>query len=313
MSDLAALLTPAPYTVPRAPGTRVRRPTVPVANPRVRPVTRWMAALVVFFLADAAQLLLLLPHRTAELFAWPIDARLSSFVLASAYVGGGYFFIRVAMGGDWRRVAAGLPAVIVFVWLAALATALHLDRFTHDSVAFVAWAAIYLVAPFGLPLLLLSQRGRATSRDPLPAGARRLMLLTGGAVTMAGLLLFALPQPAIDVWPGRSRRSPPGSSPPSSRCSGASGSPSPCTVTESPRGFRSRWTRSGSSRCWRPRHGPRVTSRGSSRSPRCSSGGSPRCWWPTSPAPSSAAQPLGSHRRADGAGQPRDAACGSRP
>ena len=201
MSDLTALITPAPYTVPRAAGARVRRPTVPVANTRVRPVTRWVAALVVFFLADAAQLLLLLPHRTAELFAWPIDARLSSFVLASAYVGGGYFFVRVALGGEWRRVAAGLPAVIVFVWLAALATALHLDRFTHDSVAFVAWAAIYLVAPFGLPLLVLSQRGRGASREPLPAGARKLMLLAGGAVTMAALLLFALPQPAIDVWP----------------------------------------------------------------------------------------------------------------
>ncbi len=68
------------------------------------------------------------------------------------------------LGGAWDRVAAGFPAVIVFVWFAALATALHLDRFTHDGLAFAAWAAIYLVAPVGLPLLVLAQRRRAAPR-----------------------------------------------------------------------------------------------------------------------------------------------------
>jgi len=197
MSDLATLTAPAPYAIPRA-AVRVAQP----AAGRVRPATRWVAAIVIFFLADAAQLLLLLPHRTAELFAWRIDAPLSSFVLGSAYVAGGYFFVRVARGGEWSRVAAGFPPVIVFVWLAALATALHLDRFSHGSVAFVAWAAIYLVAPFGLPLLVRAQRTRrASTGEWLPRAVRAVLLGVGGAVTAGGLLVFALPHTAIDVWP----------------------------------------------------------------------------------------------------------------
>jgi hypothetical protein len=189
-------------TLAPAPRRTYRRPPLPAG--RIMRSTRWLAAVVVFFLADAVQLLVLLPHRTAELFAWPIDAHVTSFALASAYVAGGYFFVRVALGGAWSRVAAGFPAVLVFVWLAALATAVHLDRFTHDRIAFAAWAAIYLVAPVGLPLVMRAQRRRdAASNDdePLPPAVRRLLLGVGGAITAAGLLVFAVPAAAVGIWP----------------------------------------------------------------------------------------------------------------
>jgi hypothetical protein len=189
-------------TLAPAPRTTYRRPPQPAG--RILRSTRWLAAVVVFFLVDAVQLLVLLPHRTAELFAWPIDAHITSFALASAYVAGGCFFVRVALGGAWSRVAAGFPAVLVFVWLAALATALHLDRFSHDLIAFAAWAAIYLVAPVGLPLVMRAQRRRNPSSEhdaPLPQAIRRLLLGVGGAVTAAGLLVFAAPALAVAVWP----------------------------------------------------------------------------------------------------------------
>ena len=164
-----------------------------------------MALAVIFFLADAVQLLLLLPDRTGELFAWAIDPQVTSFVLAAAYVAGAYFFIRVVMVDSWHRVAAGFPAVIVFVWGAAGATALHLDRFIHDGLSFAAWAAIYAIAPVGLPLLYLARR-RAARAVPLadtPMSARTRILLggVGGAVVLAALLAFALPQITIDLWP----------------------------------------------------------------------------------------------------------------
>jgi hypothetical protein len=186
-----------------APAPR-RTYCAPVPAGRILPTTRVLAAIVIFFLADAVQLLLVLPHRTAELFAWEIDPHVTSFVLGSAYVAGGYYFARVLAGGAWRRVAAGFPAVIVFVWLAALATALHLDRFIHDRIAFAAWAAIYLVAPVGLPLLVRAQRRReraAPADEPLPRAVRHGLLAAGAAVTAAGLLVFAAPALAIPVWP----------------------------------------------------------------------------------------------------------------
>ena len=185
------------------PLPRTRR-RVPPAADRITPLTRGLAAVVLFFLADAVQLLLLLPGRTAELFAWPIAPHVTSYALGAAYVAGAWFFAHVLRGGAWDRVAAGFPPVIVFVWLAAGATALHLDRFTHDRLAFAAWAGIYLVAPLGLPLLVLAQRRRARPRDagePLARRLRIVLLVAGAAVTGAGLVIFTAPQLAADAWP----------------------------------------------------------------------------------------------------------------
>ena len=178
--------------------------TITADHARLSRATRWLAAGVLLFLADAAQLLWLAPDRTGELFAWPIDPQVTSFVLGSAYVAGAYYFVRMVFVDAWHRVAAGLPSVIVFVWLAALATVLHLDRFTHHSLPFAAWAAIYAVAPVGLPLLYLAQRrvDRRPSGDaPMPRRLRVLLCCAGGAVTVAALLAFAAPQVTIDIWP----------------------------------------------------------------------------------------------------------------
>ena len=182
--------------------------TIPVASPTLAPggqvgrLTRWIALAVIFFLADAIQLLFLLPDRTGELFAWAIDVQTTSFVLAAAYVAGAYFFIRVVMVDSWHRVAAGFPAVIVFVWGAAGATALHLDRFNHEALSFVAWAGIYAVAPVGLPLLFVARRRAARlpfADTPLPG--RRLLGGVGAAIVLVAVLAFALPQVAIDFSP----------------------------------------------------------------------------------------------------------------
>jgi hypothetical protein len=193
------VLIPSPAAVPSF--TTVTDAS-PVAGGQVGRLTKWIALAVIFFLADAIQLLFLLPDRTGELFAWAIDVQTTSFVLAAAYVAGAYFFIRVVMVDSWRRVEAGFPAVVVFVWGAAGATALHLDRFIHDGLSFAAWAAIYAVAPVGLPLLYLARRRAARvpfADTPLPG--RAAIGVIGGAVVLAALLAFALPQVTIDLWP----------------------------------------------------------------------------------------------------------------
>jgi hypothetical protein len=201
-TDMHTQLVPVPAAASSATSRIVPDPLVP--GGQIGRLTRWVALAVIFFLADAVQLLLLLPDRTGELFAWAIDPQVTSLVLGAAYVAGGYFFIRVVMADSWHRVAAGFPAVVVFVWGAAGATALHLDRFTHDGLSFAAWAAIYSVAPVGLPLLYLAQR-RATrvalADSPMSARVRILLCCVGGAVVAAALLAFALPQITIDVWP----------------------------------------------------------------------------------------------------------------
>ena len=114
-------------------------------------LTRAVAGFLVLILADAAQLLEFYPDRTDTLWAWTIDPPLTAMLLGSAYVAGGYFFARVLFGAPWDRVAAGFPPVILFVWMAAIATALHLDRFHEDSLPWGGGGARERLTPPGGP------------------------------------------------------------------------------------------------------------------------------------------------------------------
>jgi hypothetical protein len=165
--------------------------------------TRWIAGLILLFLLDAVQLLWLVPDRTDELWAWEIQPELTSMVLASAYAAGAYFFGRVLFGASWREVAPGFPGVIVFVWMAAAATFLHLDRFIEDNLAFAAWIALYTVTPIAIPLLYVYNERRAPQREaPSLAGGLRLGLACAGAAVIGiGLAMMLSPSTAQDVWP----------------------------------------------------------------------------------------------------------------
>jgi hypothetical protein len=176
--------------------------SVPAAPPAAPTdvLTRAVAGFLVLILADAAQLLEFYPQRTETLWAWTIDPQLTAMLLGSAYVAGGYFFARVLFGAPWERVAAGFPPVMLFVWMAALATALHLDRFHEDSLPFAAWAALYIVTPIGVPLLYLHNR-RPLPGPLLPRGLRMALGVTGAAIVAACLVLFAVPDLGVDNWP----------------------------------------------------------------------------------------------------------------
>jgi hypothetical protein len=179
-------------TPPQTPGKGAATTVAPPSPTAIR----WVAGVIVFFLIDAAQLLLLVPDRSDELFAWPIAPDLSAYVLASAYIAGAYFFVRVALGAPWNRVVAGFAPVTVFVWLVAIATLLHLDKFRDGSLPFLAWASLYAASPFGIPLLAVAASRMAGARpegERLPRAVRGV-LAAGGALVLAGALwVFADP------------------------------------------------------------------------------------------------------------------------
>ena len=166
-------------------------------------LTRWVAGFIVLILADAGQLLVFYPDRTQELFAWHIQPEVTAMVLASAYAGGGYFFARILFGARWEGVAAGFPPVIMFVWMAAGATVLHLDRFIQDSLPFAAWIAVYAATTVGVPALYVYNARRAPRvQDPdLPRQLRVALAGVGGAVAVLGLVMFVSPGTGIDAWP----------------------------------------------------------------------------------------------------------------
>ena len=171
---------------------------------RVLLSTRIVAVVIVPFLAVASFLLFALPGRTGELFAWAISPPLSAYMLGSAYVGGIWFFIGVALTKRWHRVAPGFPAVVVFAGALLVATVLHLDRFSQN-LSFFTWVVLYATTPFIVAALWWLQRrsddGAPESVDArVPRAVRAVMLAVGAASLVTGAILFLAPELVIPLW-----------------------------------------------------------------------------------------------------------------
>ena len=165
---------------------------------RLRPAARWLAVLLVPFLAVAGMLLYVFPTRTEVLFAWTIEPPLSALFLACAYIGGIWFFVGVARETWWHRVHRGFVAVLVFASLLLVATVLHWDRFHHGTFIFAVWVTLYVTTPFLTAAVLWLHRGvdsgRPEERDfLLPGGVRAVLVAVGLAALAAGLALFLFP------------------------------------------------------------------------------------------------------------------------
>lgn len=174
------------------------------ADDRVLPATRWVAIVVIPFLVIAAFLLYVFPTRTGEQFAWPIAPPLSAYLLASAYLGGIWFFARVATARAWHHVRRGFPAVVVFAGALLIATLLHLDRFSMN-LSFIAWITLYVTTPIAIAVLAIVQRPRdpgTTDRvDAVIPRAPRIGLAIIGACAFAfGAAMFFAPQAAAGLW-----------------------------------------------------------------------------------------------------------------
>ena len=176
----------------------------PSGYDRVFATTRWVAVSILPFLAIAAFLLFAFPTRTGELFAWPIDPPLSAFLLASAYVGGIWFFLRVAAARRWHHVKHGFPAVVVFAGALLLATVAHLDRFS-PNLSFWTWIALYATTPFVVAGLAIAQRredpGSADAADyRIPGHARGALVAIGACAFAFGAAVFVAPGAATEFW-----------------------------------------------------------------------------------------------------------------
>jgi hypothetical protein len=171
----------------------------------VLPATRVLAFVLVPILLTAFVILYGFPADTGRLFAWTIRPTLTPMVLASAYLGGAWFFVRVTRERRWARVGAGLLSVTLFAALLGVATVIHWDRFNHGHVAFWLWATLYFVAPFlVLAAWVANTQVAATPRpDELRLRPRaRVVVAAGGGLALAqGLLMFAFPSLVIPVWP----------------------------------------------------------------------------------------------------------------
>jgi hypothetical protein len=173
---------------------------------RVLATTRALSAFIAPFLLVAFVLLYGFPGETARLWAWPIQSHMTSMLLASAYLGGCYFFLRVLLvERQWAAVRAGFVSVALFATLLGVATLLHWDKFTHGKVAFWLWTGLYFTAPFlVVAAWVTNQRyaGRPAPDTPRLGRLPRAVLVgIGGLAVLTGVAMFIAPARAITVWP----------------------------------------------------------------------------------------------------------------
>jgi hypothetical protein len=184
-----------------APRLRARRPP---HDDRVLPTTRALAVFIAPFLLVAFVLLYFFPGETMRLWAWTIQSQLTSMVLASAYLGGCYFFLRVVRERRWAAVRAGFVAVAIFATLLGVATLLHWDRFNHGRVTFWLWAGLYFTTPFLVVAAWLANRRYAAGPGPgdvqLGRIPRAVIAASGALALVTGATLFVAPASAQDWW-----------------------------------------------------------------------------------------------------------------
>ena len=182
--------------------------SAPVSDDRVLRETRLTGAVVAPLLFVAFAVLTFWPDNTQQLFAWTISPSMTALLLGAGYFSGAYLTARVSLARQWHHVAIAVPSLTAFVWLTALATVLHWDRFNHGHIMFVIWVIVYAVTPFAMPLLWVRNR----SADPgipdandavLPRAVRAVMAVAGAAELAIGVWMFVLPDSAIGLWPWR--------------------------------------------------------------------------------------------------------------
>jgi hypothetical protein len=172
----------------------------------VAPAVRWLAAPIALILLTGFVLLYLWPDDSGRLFAWPIAPRMTPLVMGAGYLAGAYFWTRVLLERRWHRVGLGFLPTTVFTWAMLLATVLHWDRFSHGHPIFVAWTAIYVVAPIVIPLVWLCARAAdpgTPERDDVlvPQAVRWGAGALGAAVLLRAALMFLVPAPFVAAWP----------------------------------------------------------------------------------------------------------------
>jgi hypothetical protein len=177
----------------------------PNRDDRVLLYTRVLSLCIVPFLVAGFVILYLFPQHTVRLWAWPLRPTMTSMVLASAYLGGAYFFVRAGFERRWHVLAPGLLSVTLFATLLGVATVLHWGKFNHDNPAFWVWSALYFAAPLLVLGAWLANRRYADDvrrvDDLLAPSVRGVVAAIGMLALVTGTAMFISPSTFLDLWP----------------------------------------------------------------------------------------------------------------
>ncbi|MBN1248844.1 MAG: hypothetical protein JXC32_14380 [Anaerolineae bacterium] len=103
-------------------------------------------------------------------------------------------------------VRLGFLPVTAFAGIMGIATLLHWDKFTPGHPSFIAWAVLYFVLPFVIPVVwFLNQRASPAGAPRSEAVLSLYLRVTIGAVGVslagAGTVLLLAPAWMMPLWP----------------------------------------------------------------------------------------------------------------
>ena len=158
-------------------------------------------------LALTAGLLLVVgADNTDETFSWTIQPPLTAATLGAIYWSALVLMGPLVRGGPWRLARPAVYPVASIAVLLLAATLVELDTLDLDSLFGWFWLVVYCVVPFLLAAAIwdqLRQPGsdEAEERRPLSTGLSLALGIEGVILVAAGLVLFAAPESAADIWP----------------------------------------------------------------------------------------------------------------
>ncbi|MGH3129295.1 MAG: hypothetical protein ACRDNX_00600 [Gaiellaceae bacterium] len=177
----------------------------------VLPFTRVVFAFGVCLTVATGPALLLAPHRTADYWAWTINASPTSAFFGAGYVGAAVALGAAARAPMWRQ--ARVVAVVAFTLtsLALLETLLNLEPFAFgaggltEAVAWI-WLAVYgVLPPLALTAYVLQERAGGAHEYDVEAPALRATRIAlgaaGAALAVVGGALLADWEWLTARWP----------------------------------------------------------------------------------------------------------------
>ncbi len=171
-----------------------------------------LVAAVLVFLAGLQ--LFGFPLRTADWFAWTIDAPMTAVFLGAAYWSSAVLEVAGAGSQTWDRARLAVWTVLVFTTLTLVVTLVHLDKFhlsaenpgSARGVTF-GWLAVYAVVPVAMVALIwwqsrlpASAAGRGERQRP-PTPLRVLLGVLAVVLLGLGVALLLVPVDAAQLWP----------------------------------------------------------------------------------------------------------------
>lgn len=148
---------------------------------------------------------------TDRFFAWTVQPAMSAAFLGGGYAAGFLLIVLTARQHIWAHARIAFLTVLLFVWLTAIATFLHLDRFHLTDEPGLAWfsawlwLAVYMAVPIWMTVAAVAQL-RVPGNDPpishpLPLAVRVVLVGQGAVMVGAGVTLMVAPAWVTEWWP----------------------------------------------------------------------------------------------------------------